>query len=252
MHVRARLHRRRIQISLVNTRRVDGKVRQEHIASLGSVPPEMTPADRLAFWTQVHPRLARLDNRLDQAALAKVMGELHAKVPMVAIGDPDLTAGKIEIAEHNAAVWTTVREHTLATVEEKRKLVAKLNAEMAEHEKLAADTAAYAAEDRRKVERLKAGEDVDVGKPIDFHAILKATGLSEADILHAQTVGALSEAGFEQFVDESVRENLRHDKRSGGAIARRILAAEDERRHDTPPAPEPDDLPGGARPGGAR
>jgi len=82
----------------------------------------MTPADRLAFWTQVHPRLARLDNRLDQAALAKVMGELHAKVPMVAIGDPDLTAGKIEIAEHNAAVWTTVREHTLATVEEKRKL----------------------------------------------------------------------------------------------------------------------------------
>jgi hypothetical protein len=28
-------------------------VRQEHIASLGSVPPEMTSADRLAFWMQV-------------------------------------------------------------------------------------------------------------------------------------------------------------------------------------------------------
>ena len=65
MHVRARLHRRRIQISLVDTRRGDGKVQQEHIASLGSVPPEMTPADRLAFSTQVHPRLARLNNRLD-------------------------------------------------------------------------------------------------------------------------------------------------------------------------------------------
>jgi hypothetical protein len=38
------------------------------------------------------------------------MGELHAKVPMVAIGDPAVTAGKIEIAEHNAGVWTTVRE----------------------------------------------------------------------------------------------------------------------------------------------
>jgi hypothetical protein len=57
MHIRSRLHRRRIQVSLIDTRRVDGKVRQEHIASLGSVPPEMTPADRLAFWTQVHPRL---------------------------------------------------------------------------------------------------------------------------------------------------------------------------------------------------
>jgi hypothetical protein len=30
-------------------------VRQEHIASLGSVPPDMMPADRLAFWKQVHP-----------------------------------------------------------------------------------------------------------------------------------------------------------------------------------------------------
>jgi hypothetical protein len=131
MHVRARLHRRRIQISLVDTRRVEGKVRQEHIASLGSVPPEMTPADRLAFWTQVHPRLARLDNRLDQAALAKIMGELHSKVPMVAIGDPALTAGKIEIAEHNAGLWTKVREHTLATVEDQRALVAKLTVDIA-------------------------------------------------------------------------------------------------------------------------
>jgi hypothetical protein len=48
-HVWARLRRRRLQISLIDTRRVDGKVRQEHIALLGSVPPAMTPADRLAF-----------------------------------------------------------------------------------------------------------------------------------------------------------------------------------------------------------
>jgi hypothetical protein len=44
------------------------------------------------------------------------MGEFDAKVPMVATGDPGLTAGKIEIAEHNAGLWTRVREHTLATV----------------------------------------------------------------------------------------------------------------------------------------
>jgi hypothetical protein len=85
MHIRARLHRRRLQISLIDTRRVGGKVQQEHIATLGSVPPDMTPADRVAFWTKVHPRLARLGNRFDSATLAKVMGELHAKVPMVAI-----------------------------------------------------------------------------------------------------------------------------------------------------------------------
>jgi hypothetical protein len=92
---------RRLQISLIDTRRVDGKVRQEHVASLGSVPPDMAPADRLALWTQVHPRLTRLGNRFNQATLAKVMGELHAKVPMVAIGDPSLIAGKTEVVKRN-------------------------------------------------------------------------------------------------------------------------------------------------------
>ena len=41
------------------------------------------------------------------------MGELHAKVPMVAIGDPGLTAGKIEVAEHNAGLWAGVQEHII-------------------------------------------------------------------------------------------------------------------------------------------
>jgi hypothetical protein len=151
MHVRARLRRRRLQISLIDTRRVDGKVRQEHIALLGSVPPAMTPADRLAFWTPVHPRLA-----LDQAALS---GKLHTKVPMVASGDPGLTADKIEIAAHNARTWDQ-------------------GAGAYAGRKQAADAAGHAAEDRRKVKRLKAGKDVDVGKPINLHAILKATGVS--------------------------------------------------------------------------
>jgi hypothetical protein len=76
--------------------------------------------------------------------------------------------------------------------------------------------------------------------PGDGVAILKATGLSQADILHAQTVAALSEAGFEQFLNESFRKSRRHDKRSERAIARRILAAEGEQRHETPRAPEPE------------
>src|SRR5271170_4744922 len=75
-----------------------GKVRQEHVAALGSVPPDMTPADRLEFWTRVHPRLARLDNRFDSATRAKVLGELHAKVPMVMPSDPGIVAHKVGIA----------------------------------------------------------------------------------------------------------------------------------------------------------
>jgi hypothetical protein len=44
-----------------------------------------------------------------------------------------------------------VRDHTLATVEEERELVVKLTTEIAEGQKLAADAAGHATEDRRKV-----------------------------------------------------------------------------------------------------
>ena len=37
-------------VRLIETRRADGKVQHEHIASLGSVPVEPPIADRLAFW----------------------------------------------------------------------------------------------------------------------------------------------------------------------------------------------------------
>jgi hypothetical protein len=57
MHIRSRLHHRRLQISLVETRRIDGKVRQQHVASLGSIPPDMTIQHRVASWTQLHPRM---------------------------------------------------------------------------------------------------------------------------------------------------------------------------------------------------
>jgi hypothetical protein len=173
MHIRSRLQHHRLQISLVQTRRINGKVRQEHIATLGSVPPDMTAADRVAFWTKVHPRLNRLSDLLNPAILAKVLGELHAKVPMVAIGDTSLAAHKIGIAEHNANIWTAIWDNTLADMDGKRKLIAKFSAAVAQLEKLASDAAGYAEQDRAKVQRLKAGEDVDVGKALEVVDILK-------------------------------------------------------------------------------
>jgi hypothetical protein len=83
MYIRARLQHRRIQISLVDTRRAGGKVRQQHIAALGSVPPKMTVADRLAFWERVSERLSKLGNRLGKDGHAKLLTELAAKIPPV-------------------------------------------------------------------------------------------------------------------------------------------------------------------------
>ena len=74
----------RLRVSLVETRRHDGKVRNVHVASLGSVPMPPEVDDRLAFWQRLHGRLADLANRLDGEKQAKVLGKVHARIPMVA------------------------------------------------------------------------------------------------------------------------------------------------------------------------
>jgi hypothetical protein len=49
---------------LVEGRRVCGKVRHEHIASLGSILVPATIADPVVFWRRLHERLAKLSNRI--------------------------------------------------------------------------------------------------------------------------------------------------------------------------------------------
>ena len=65
MFVRFRQAGHKLQASLIETRRVDGKVRHEHIAGLGSIilPPSVT--ERITFWQRLHDRLAKLANRVD-------------------------------------------------------------------------------------------------------------------------------------------------------------------------------------------
>ena len=87
MFVRFPSARRRLQASLIETRRIECKVRHEHIASLGSINAGPSVADRVAFWAQLHPRLERLVNRLDAEASAKVLGQVHARIPMVTPGE---------------------------------------------------------------------------------------------------------------------------------------------------------------------
>src|SRR4051794_40160558 len=85
MFVRFRTARRRLQASLIETHRVAGKVRHEHVASLGAIAAELSVADRIEFWRQLHQRLERLGNRFDAEAKAKLLGEVHARIPMVTI-----------------------------------------------------------------------------------------------------------------------------------------------------------------------
>jgi hypothetical protein len=72
-----------LAMSLVETSRENGKVRHDHVASLGSIETPLSVAARIEFWRGLHERLAQLSNRLDAETRGKVMGAVHARVPMV-------------------------------------------------------------------------------------------------------------------------------------------------------------------------
>ena len=72
-----------LAMSLVETRRENGKVRHEHVASLGSIETPPSVAARIEFWHGLHERLAQLSHRLDVETRGKIMSAVHARVPMV-------------------------------------------------------------------------------------------------------------------------------------------------------------------------
>jgi hypothetical protein len=72
-----------LAMSLVETRRENGRVRHEHVASLGSIEMPLSVAARIEFWHGLHERLGQLSSRLDAETRGKVIGAVHARVPMV-------------------------------------------------------------------------------------------------------------------------------------------------------------------------
>jgi hypothetical protein len=62
-----------LQCSLVETRRIDGKVRYEQVASLGSVSRSPSVGDRLAFWRRVYEQLAELADRIDAETQGQII-----------------------------------------------------------------------------------------------------------------------------------------------------------------------------------
>src|SRR5262245_51607777 len=116
MFVRFRETRRRLQVSLVETRRIDGSVRNEHLAGLGSLEMPPSIADRIAFWNRLHQRLANLSNRLTVEDSTKVLGAVHSKVPMPTADDQ--RALQLENAESDARFWFGLRDMQMSKAAE--------------------------------------------------------------------------------------------------------------------------------------
>jgi hypothetical protein len=224
MFARFRQTATRLQVSLIETRRVDGKVRHEHVASLGSISLSPTPFDRFEFWRELHAKLARLSNRIDAETHARILGSVHERVPMPT---PDGQAAlQLEAAKEDARFWRSIQDMNLSTAEGHKRLAERAEQKQRALEAIAADAGdrAVAAEDR--VARLKRGEAVAGGitKPLDVAAILRSHGWSTSDLSHAAGLASLSPAEFALFLDEHRKGMERAEAAVGRTVLRKVRA----------------------------
>ena len=222
MFVRYRETPYRLQLSLVETRRVNGKVRHEHVASLGSVETPPTVAGRIAFWQRLHQRLAQLGNRLDGEAQAKVLGAVHARVPMVTADEQ--RALQLEHAKADAKQWAHLHDMHAGTVEDYKGLAATVATEITKGEAHAAQAEAHAKTAQDRVERIERGENVEggLGQPVAVEQILRRIGLTTRDMNHARLLASVPDESISNVMDASAKASVEASQRASESISRRI------------------------------
>jgi len=161
MFVRFRQQGNRLQASLMQTRRVAGKMHTEHIASLGSVDADVSIRERLAFWSKLPARLAHLGNRVGSDEHGKIYGALHTRIPMVTADDQ--RALQLENAKASALVATALRNIAEAQVGGFRKLAATVEAAADRSAEVVTAAAERAKDAAERVAKIEAGEDVPGG-----------------------------------------------------------------------------------------
>jgi hypothetical protein len=214
MFVRFRQSTHRLQLSLVETRRLAGKVRHEHVASLGAIVTPTSVADRIAFWEQLNERLARLSNRIDAETQGKLLSVVHERIPMPTLDDRRTL--QIEDAEAAERFWSGVQE-AQEDYSAGHKEVAALSERKASEAKAEANkAAAQAAGLRDRIARLKKGEDVSggTGKRLSRKEMIAIIG-GKAAAKRAARVAAIFDAGAEE---EMFKEQHKRAERVENAV----------------------------------
>jgi hypothetical protein len=227
MFVRFRQTAYRLQVSLVENRRVNGKVRYEHVASLGSVEDPPSVAARLAFWKSLHERLARLSNRVGPDMQATIFGKVHQRIPMVTADEQ--RALQLENAKADEQFWGSMQGMNEDMALGHKAAVAASEKVIASAQSEATKAAVNAAAAKERVERLERGEDVPggLGKPMtgkDMERIMRAWGWTTSDLQHALHLAKLGELGmFEEYCEGSSEATEKANDRIEKRIARRML-----------------------------
>jgi hypothetical protein len=223
MFVRFRSTARRLELALAETRRIGGKVKQEHVASLGSIPLPLTVGGRIAFWAQLHARLARLANRISGDDHNKILGAVHARVPIPTADEQREL--QLENAKKDASFWGTLHGMHAAGIEQSKALSAtaeKLNTKSAAGK---AGAEAHLEAARERIARIERGEPVSgFGKPISRKDFVKAIG-GPAAARFCERVAELyaigGDAAEKQLVDEHKRLSGRADKTALRTVRKR-------------------------------
>jgi hypothetical protein len=218
MFVRFRETDRRLQASLVETRRSSGKVRLEHIAGLGSVPLSPSPAHRITFWTKLHQRLDALNNRVNVAQRGAILTAVHARIPMPTMDDQQ--AVQLEHARADARFWETLQEMHTDDIQGQKELLSSVQRAIAAREPLAADTAAKTQAAKDRLARVEKGESVaDIGAPLSHKDSLRISGMTEAEAQHCVRVAAIADRGWFQLLQE---EQARRRRKAEKAVVREL------------------------------
>ena len=217
MFVRFRSTARRLQASLIVTRRSEGKVHHQHVASLGSVPVAPSAADRIAFWTKLHQRLDALSNRVDAAQRGDILTAIHARIPMPTMDEHQ--AVQLEHAKEDAALWQELADMAADDIEGHKQLLATTEGAIAERQKVSVDFSRYAQEAKDRLARVANGETVAVPAPLTRKDMLRISGLTEAEAQHCMRLAYVADQVGLQVV---LNEQARHQKREEKAVVRKL------------------------------
>jgi hypothetical protein len=218
MFARFRKTKTSLQVSLITTRRVPGKVLQEHVAALGSVADPASAYDRIKFWQALHLRLAGLRNRVDANTAGQVMTAIHSRIPMVT---PDEQRElRLATAEEEARLAQSLLDMHVESVTGHKALIQRAQASVSQGEAAAADLAKDAGEAGERAKRLRSGEDAPgkISRPMTQGEFMKAIGWTKADLRHARVLQELHKLGLTETATRAVV-----DSRQERAVYRKVL-----------------------------
>ena len=178
-----------LHVSLVECRRIGGKVKQEHIASLGSIEghlllsfwagiePEHANAARLnlekwfkasirariAFWRPLEEKLARLANRVNEDERAAIRAAIEKRIPSPTAAE--LTQNTVWTAADEVEGWRHAKGTVAGMVAAEEKKIAECEASLTLHRENIAVAYQPALDDitasLRQIERAALKGDLD-------------------------------------------------------------------------------------------